>query len=353
MKLLLEATIDWNKVFNSIWNWCKTDGLKLLIALLVLFISWKIVNLIFKKLDNILKRKKTDKTLSKVFISLGRKVSKAFLLLMFISYIGIDTSSIVAAITAGAVTVGLALQGALSNLASGVLIIALRPFRVGDYIECDGKSGTVDEIGLFQTRLITSDNKVVIIPNSLAIDDAVVNYSLLKTRRVDITFSIAYENDFRKAKRIIYKEIEKTKLALEDPKPFVNINVHNSSSIDIVTRVWVKAEDYWNYYWLMMESVKFAFDKNNISIPYSQLDVHLKQENNENAIALEDDPFVKEEIIEYNKRKTAMYEAKAKREEEEAKELEKQESKDIVKILTNLNRKKKKTKKVEKEISNK
>ena len=341
MNLLLENNaIDWNNVLNSIWNWIITDGLKLLISIIILFISWKLVNLVFKKLDNILKSRKTDKTLSKVFISLGRKITKAFLILMFISYIGIDTSSIVAAVTAGAVTVGLALQGALSNLAAGVLVIALRPFRVGDFIECDGKSGTVDEIGLFQTRLITPDNKVVIIPNSLTIDDSVVNYSLLKTRRVDITFSIAYENDFRKAKRIIFNEIAKTKLALDQPAPFVNINVHNSSSIDIVTRVWVKAEDYWNYYWLMMESVKLAFDKNNISIPYSQLDVHLKQGNNESSIQ-EEDPLVKEEIIEYNKRKDAIYKAKQEREAEEQKELERQESKDIVKIIVNKAKKKK------------
>lgn len=338
MKLLI--AIDWNEVFSTIWNWCKSDGLKLLLSLLILFISWKVVNIIFKKLSLMLQKRKTDKTLSKVFISIGRKITKGFLLLMFISYIGIDTSSIVAAITAGAVTVGLALQGALSNLASGVLIITLRPFRVGDFIDCDGKSGTVDEIGLFQTRLVTSDNKVIIIPNSSAIDGSVVNYSLLKTRRVDITFSIAYENDFRKAKRIIFKEIEKTKLALSEPAPFVNISTHNSSSIDIVTRVWVKSEDYWNYYWLMMESVKLAFDKNNISIPYSQLDVHLKQ-NETNVVALENDPLVQEEIIEYNKRKNAIYKAKEERELLEAEELEKQENRDIVKLIVNKAKKKK------------
>lgn len=345
MWTMLEVNIDWAQVWNTVWNWCKTDGLKLVVSLVVLFIAWKIVNVIFKKLAKFLEKRKTDKTLTKVGISLGRKIIKAFLLLMFISYIGIDTSSIVAAITAGAVTVGLALQGALSNLASGVLIIILRPFRVGDFIECDGQSGTVDEIGLFQTRLITGDNKVVIIPNSCAIDDAVINYSLKNTRRVDMVFSIAYENDFRKAKRIIANEIKKTKLTLEDPAPFINITAHSASSIDITARAWVKSEDYWNYYWMMMESVKLAFDKNGISIPYSQMDIHMIDNSTLPNPNLENDPLVLEEIEAHKKRLQSIYEAKAQREKELQEEIERQEKKDIVKVLAKKRKQKSQNKK--------
>ena len=340
MKNLL--AVNWNSVLNAIWNWVKTDGIKLVLALIVLFVCFKLTNLIFKKLSKSLEKRKSDKTLSKVFVSLGRKVVKIFLVIIFISYIGIDTSSIVGAITAGAVTVGLALQGALSNLAAGVLIIILRPFRVGDFIDCAGESGTVDEIGLFQTKLITGDNKIIIIPNSSALNGVVVNYSIKDTRRVDMEFSIAYENDFRKAKAIIFEEIEKTKLALNEPAPFVNIKTHNASSIDIVVRVWTNAADYWNFYWMMMESIKLAFDKNGISIPYAQMDIHMKDDSKLPSPIDEKDAYVKAEIEHYHERRQAMYDAKQKREEELQAELEEKENKNIVKYLTKKAKKNKK-----------
>ncbi|MBE5746458.1 MAG: mechanosensitive ion channel [Clostridiales bacterium] len=342
MKNLL--AINWNGIVSTLWNWIKTDGIKLVLALIVLFMCFKLTNLIFKKINKSLEKRKTDKTLSKVFVSIGRKVVKAFLLIIFISYVGIDTSSIVGAITAGAVTVGLALQGTLSNLAAGVLIIVLRSFRVGDFIDCSGESGTVDEIGLFQTKLITTDNKTVIIPNSNALNGVVVNYSLKDTRRVDMEFSIAYENDFRKAKAIIYEEIEKTKLALNEPNPFVNIKTHNSSSIDIVVRVWVKSADYWNFYWMMMESIKLAFDKNGISIPYTQMDVHMKDDSKLPNPIDEQDDYVKEEIEHYHLRRQAMYDSKKQREEELAEEQEKKANKNIVKYLSKKAKQKKNSK---------
>ncbi len=332
MKNLL--AVNWNDVISDIWNWVKTDGLKLVLALIVLFICFKLTNLIFKRINKSLEKRKSDKTLTKVFVSIGRKVVKLFLLIIFISYVGIDTSSIVGAITAGAVTVGLALQGALSNLAAGVLIIVLRPFRVGDYIDCSGESGTVEDIGLFQIKLITTDNKTVIIPNSNALNGVVINYSLKDTRRVDMEFSIAYENDFRKAKAIIFEEIEKTKLALNEPLPFVNIKTHNSSSIDIVVRVWVKSADYWNFYWMMLESIKLAFDKNGISIPYTQMDIHMKDDTKLPNPIDEQDAYVKEEIEHYHTRRQAMYDSIKQREAELAEEQEKKENKNIVKYLS-------------------
>lgn len=333
--------INWNKIVSTVWNWIKTDGIKLVLALIVLFVCFKITNFIFKKINKSLEKRKADKTLSKVFVSLGRKVVKAFLLIIFISYVGIDTSSIVGAITAGAVTVGLALQGALSNLAAGVLIIILRPFRVGDFIDCSGESGTVEDIGLFQTKLKTGDNKVIIIPNSNALNDVVVNYSVKDTRRVDMEFSIAYENDFRKAKAIIFEEIEKTKLALNDPAPFVNIKTHNASSIDIVVRVWTNSADYWNFYWMMMESIKLAFDKNGISIPYAQMDVHMIDDKKLPNPIDEKDSYVKTEIEHYHERRQAMYDAKKQREDELAEELEKKENRNIVTYLSKKAKKKK------------
>ena len=337
--------IDWANVWDTIWHWCTTDGIKLVVALIVLWISFKIVNFIFKKIAKTLEKRKADKTLSRTLVSISRKVVKFFLLLMFVGYIGIDTSSVVAAITAGAVTVGLALQGALSNLASGVLIICLRPFRVGDFIECAGLKGTVEEIGLFQTRMVSTDNKVLIVSNTNAINSAIVNYSMKDTRRVDMVFSIAYEEDFRKAKNIIREEIGKTGLALPDPEPFVNIKEHNTSSIDIEVRTWVKSDDYWDFYWAMLEDVKMAFDKNDISIPYNQLDVHLKDKESEKLQLEDDDKYVKAEIEHYKHTLSDKAVARKRRLAAEAAEKERLENKNIVKAL--IKKTKKKTEKAE------
>ena len=332
--LLAGEGIDWNQVWNSIIGWLKTDGLKILIALVVLWLCFKITNFVFWRISARFEKRKADKTLSRVIVSVGRKVVKLFLILMFISYVGIDTSSIVAAIAASAVAVGLALQGALSNLAAGVLIICLRPFRIGDYIECAGANGTVEDIGLFQTRLVTPDNKVVIVPNSSAISSNVTNYSIKKIRRVELIFSIAYENDFRKAKYLIEKEVEKTKLTVPEKPIFVNIKEHNTSSIDIVMRAWVKSPDYWDFYWMMLESVKLAFDKNGITIPYSQMDVHIKDDAKLPSPVEEDDEMVKAQIEKYHESREQIYENREKRLKQEKEDEEFQErKKDPVKYL--------------------
>ena len=340
--------IDWVKVWDSVWHWCIHDGLKLIAALIVLWITFKITNFIFKRIYRRLEKKKADKTLSRTLVSVGRKIVKFFLIMMFVAYIGIDTSSIIAAVTAGAVTVGLALQGALSNLASGVLIICLRPFRVGDFIECAGMTGTVEDIGLFQTRLVSTDNKVLIVGNSSAINSAIVNYSMKDTRRVDMVFSIAYENDFRKAKNIIREEIEKSGYALKDPAPFVNIKEHGSSSIDLIVRTWVKSPDYWDFYWSMQEDVKMAFDKNGITIPYTQMDVHLKDKADEQLKLEDDDPYVRAEIETYKQTVASKSSARTKRIATEKAEKEKQANKGLFKKIAKVTTKKKDKKKEEK-----
>ncbi len=338
--------VDWAQVWDSVWHWCIHDGIKLILALIVLWLTFKITNFIFKRIYRRLEKKKADKTLSRTFVSVGRKVVKFFLLMMFVAYIGIDTSSIIAAVTAGAVTVGLALQGALSNLASGVLIIVLRPFRVGDFIECAGATGTVEDIGLFQTRIVSVDNKVLIVGNSSAVNSTIVNYSMKDTRRVDMVFSIAYENDFRKAKNIIREEIEKSVYALKDPAPFVNIKEHGSSSIDLVVRTWVKSPDYWDFYWSMMEDVKMAFDKNGITIPYSQIDVHMKEKADEQLKLEDDNPYVQAEIAAYKQNVASKSSARTKRIATEKAEKERQENKSLFKKIAKVAKKKENKNKV-------
>lgn len=287
-------------IWDTIVNWCTTTGLqiltKLIVALLIWWISFKIINAIFRKIEKKMANKDVDRTIKETLISYSRKALKFLVVIVIITYLGVEMSSIVALITTVGVTVGLALQGSLSNFAGGVVILVMRPFRLGDFVEYDGVSGTVEKIQLFYTTIVTGDNKVIVIPNSKSGSSTIVNYSIKKERRLDLTFSIAYENDFRKAKRIINRYIEQNDMIIQDKGVTVRIASHSASAIDIVCRVWVKSSDYWDLKFDMLEQIKLDFDANGISIPYNQLDVHIKDDKNlPNPIDL-DDELVREEI---------------------------------------------------------
>ena len=173
---------------------------------------------------------------------------------------------------------GLALNGALSNLAGGVLIILTRPFRVDDFIDAQGYSGTVEDIHITCTKLRTPDNKVVYVPNGALSSGTIVNYSEKDTRRVDFTFSIGYGDDFEKAKNTVMNILSSHELVLDDPAPMVRVSEHGASSINLVARGWVKSSDYWTVNFDVIEAVKAAFDKEGIEIPFNQLDVHVKND---------------------------------------------------------------------------
>jgi small conductance mechanosensitive channel len=269
---------DWSALWQSIVNWLTTVGIKIVVGLILVWVSFKIINKVSRKLEKkLIKDPKVDVTIASFLEPMVRKVLKFFILICFIGYIGIETSSIVAAIASAGLTVGLALQGALSNLAGGFIILLMRPFRIGDYITTCGESGTVESIQIFYTTLVTPDNKVIMVPNGKVADGSITNVSVKSTRRVDLTFSISYESDFNKAKELIRECIDKTGLALDDPQPFINVSAHSSSSIDIVTRVWVKSSNYWGLYFKLLEDVKTSFDNNGIEIPYSKVDVNIKK----------------------------------------------------------------------------
>jgi small conductance mechanosensitive channel len=184
---------------------------------------------------------------------------------------GVEMTTFVAVIGAAGLAVGLALQGSLSNLAGGVLIIALRPFKVGDYVEGASQSGTVTEIGLFYTHLTTPDNKAVIIPNSNMANSSLVNYGVFPTRRVDLDFSVSYNSQIKLVKEVIMEVVSKNVMIMKDPEPFIRLARHGASSLDFKLRVWVKSEDYWDVYFTLIEDVKEAFDFAGIEIPYPHL----------------------------------------------------------------------------------
>ena len=272
------ATEVWSGLFSIVLEWCMNVGVKILIALVIMFISFKIISKIARKVEKLGDKPNHDKTIMKVLayiISIGGKCLVAVCL---IGYLGIDTSGLTALIASLGVCIGLAVNGAVGNIAGGVLLIITRPFKVDDFIEAQGTSGTVTDIHMTYTRIITPDNKVVYLPNGALSSGNIINYSENDTRRVDLTFSIAYENNFEDAKAIITEVCNAHALILKDKGITVRVSAHNQSSIDIGTKVWVNRADYWTVYFDLLEAVKNEFDAKGISIPYNQLDVHVKNQ---------------------------------------------------------------------------
>lgn len=262
-------------IISKILTWCLTSGVKIVIGLIGLFILFKIINFIAKKVKNNLEKRKHDRTITNVIYHAIKKGLKAILFILFLGYVGIDTAGIGSIIASCAVAVGLALQGSLANLAGWFIIIVMRPIRLGDYVSCQGCEGTVEDINLFYTYINTVDNKVIMIPNGSLSNGNITNYSIKKTRRVDQVFQISYVDDVNKAINVIKDVISKHEKILKDPEAFVRMSNLDSSSINISSKVWVKQEDYWTVYFDLLQQVKEAFDENNITVPYNQLDVHI------------------------------------------------------------------------------
>ena len=270
----------WSAVLNTVVGWCLNTGVKIIISLLILFISFRIINVTSRRISNKLKNnEKYDKTIVKTLTYLGKIATKILIVICIVGYLGIDTSGLTALVTSLGVCAGLAVNGALSNLAGGVIILFTRPFKVDDYIEipADEISGTVEDIQIVCTKLRTPDNKVIYVPNGTLSNSNIINYSEKETRRVDFNFSIAYENDFEKAKSIISEVCTNHPMVLDTPVPTIRVSEHGTNGVVVTTRVWVNNSDYWTVKFDILEAVKTAFDEGEITIPYSQLDVHVKK----------------------------------------------------------------------------
>ncbi|MBQ8414722.1 MAG: mechanosensitive ion channel [Clostridia bacterium] len=272
----------WSTVFNTILSWCLNTGIKIVISIIILIVGLRIINVLARNIQKrIQNNDKYDKTIVKTLTYVGKIAAKILLFICIIGYLGIDTSGLTALVASLGVCVGLAVNGALSNLAGGVLILFTRPFKVDDYIEAmvdPAVSGTVEDIQIVCTKLRTPDNKVIYIPNGTLSNAHIVNYSEKELRRVDFSFSIAYDNDVEIAKAAILTVCDAHTLVLDDPAPFVRVSEYGQNSIDIVARVWVKSEDYWTVKFDILETVKKVFDESEITIPYNQLDVHIKKD---------------------------------------------------------------------------
>lgn len=271
-------SIDYlSKNFEKIVDTITTNSMKLLIGLLVLLIGFKVIKKIVNNFVLFLEKREIDITLIRFLESLiGTGLKVLLALTILVGYWGIELTGLTAILTSAGVAIGLALQGSLSNFAGGFIILLIRPFKVGDYIETGVYGGTVEQIGLFYTQLTTIDNKLILIPNGTLSNGSLINYSAKENRRVDMTFSVGYENDVIKVKNVLTDIINKNELILDDPEKFVGISAHGPSSVDFIIKVWCKTEDYWTIYFDLLEQVKIRFDEENISIPYPQMDVHFK-----------------------------------------------------------------------------
>ncbi len=242
-------------------------------ALLILIVGLIVIKYLLRFLTKLIGKSKMDPTVKPFLISTISIVLKILLIVAVVNQAGIGTSSVVAIIGASSLAIGLAFQGALSNLASGLILLFIKPIRVGDFVEVIGKTGTVTAIQFFATELLTVDNKVVFIPNSKVLGSELTNYSMMEKRRVDQVYGVDYDSDIDAVKRILREEIDALPEVLQDPEPFVALAEHADSSINFVTRVWVKTPDYWTVHFALLENVKKRFDKENINIPYPVIDL--------------------------------------------------------------------------------
>ncbi len=254
-------------------------GLQVVGAIATLIIGIWLAKIISKFVGNTLKKKEVDETLSKFLVSLVKIGLIAFVVISAAAQIGIQTASFVAVIGAAGLAIGFALQGSLSNLAAGVMLIIFKPIKVGDYINGGGAEGVVELVGIFVTTLVTLDNKVIYIPNATLTSGNIVNVTAKDTRRVDMVFGISYGDDIDKARSAINEVVNANSKILKEPKPDILVSELGDSSVNFNVRPWVNTTDYWDVYFNVTEKIKKKFDEQKISIPFPQRDVHMYQSN--------------------------------------------------------------------------
>lgn len=254
-------------------------GPRILAAIVILVAGLWIVKIISSFTGRVLNSSQTDPTLKSFLISMISIILKILVYITALTTLGIEMTSFIAILGAAGLAVGLALSGTLQNFAGGVMILFFKPFKVGDFIDAQGYMGTVKEIQIFVTILKTSDNKTIIIPNGPLSTGSLVNFSKEATRRVEWTFGIAYGDDLDKAYALLQRLIDEDERILKDPAPFMALGELADSSVDIKVRVWVNAADFWGVFFSMNEKVYKNFEKEGLSIPFPQRDVHLHQVN--------------------------------------------------------------------------
>jgi len=252
-------------------------GPKIIGAILIYIIGSLVIKKITGLLKNVMNKKHYDESLQKFLANLVSWALKIFLIIMVISTLGVETTSLAAVIAAAGLAVGLALQGSLSNFAGGVLLIIFKPYKIGDLIEAQGELGVVKEIEIFTTKMTTPENKLAIIPNGAMANGNIINYTAEGKMRVDTTIGVGYDEDIKKTKAVLMEVLTSNALVLKDPAPSVNVSELADSSVNFAVRPFCKPEHYWDVYFGTLENCKLALDKAGIEIPYPHaVEIHKK-----------------------------------------------------------------------------
>lgn len=264
-----------NSFLETINSYLGSTVVDVAFAIIALIVGLIIIGWLMKLIRRVLEPSKIDATLKPFLVSLAGIAMKVVLLISVFEMAGVKTMSFVAILGAASLAIGLAFQGALSNLAGGVLLLSLRPFHVGDFIEVTGQQGVVEAIHIFNTVLVTVDNKVVSVPNGAVASSTITNFTLKDKRRVDLVFGVGYDSNLREVAKIIEAVANGHDKVDKDPAPFVRLGNQGASSLDFTVRLWCNTSDYWDVYFDIIEQVTAKFNENNISIPFPQMDVHL------------------------------------------------------------------------------
>ena len=268
---------NWDSIVAMLSTTGVDFGIRVVTAIAIFYIGRLIVSLLTRGLHKLMEKQEVDKTLETFVCNLVRVALLAFVVVAAINSLGVQTASFIAVLGAAGLAVGLALQGSLSNFAAGVLIVMFRPYKVGDWIEAAGVSGSVLEVQILTTAMKTGDNKRVIVPNSQIMGSIITNYSAHDTRRVDLVVGVSYSDDLDKVRETLKSIVAADARILDDPAVTIAVSELADSSVNFVVRPWVRTADYWAVLFDLTETIKKRFDAEGISIPFPQRDVHIYQ----------------------------------------------------------------------------
>lgn len=278
----MTASITWGvikKYLESLMPDITAFLLTIVLAVVVYFIGSRIIKSVLKMNDRWAERREIDEGVEQFLHAFIKASLYVLLVFIILTLFGVTTASVVAVLGSAGLTMGLALQGSLSNFAGGVIILLMKPFKIGDYIieDTHKNEGVVEEISLFYTKLVTLDNRSVMIPNGTLANSSMTNVTTNGKRRIDLSIGVSYQADLKKVKEILFEVIEKESCCIKEEEHRVFVSELAASSIQMGVRAWVKTEDYWETRWRMIENIKYALDENQIAIPYPQMDVTLKK----------------------------------------------------------------------------
>lgn len=275
-----------NQIVSNLKQWTGEGALEklwehlpsIIIAALTLVLGFILAKAVAKLVVKGMRKRGMDPSVYRFVETIVKVMIMVVVVISALSSLGVNISSFIAALASVGVAIGLGLQNSVSQFASGIMIIFNKPFKKGDFVEIKGVSGSVNEINIMYTVLLSPDNKRIIMPNSDITSNHIINYSAEENRRCDLTFSISYADDISKAKSIVLSQVSRLETVLNDPEPVVLVSAQEASSIQLTLRCWCLNDNYWDVYFSLQENIKLAFDENNISIPFNQLDVHVINE---------------------------------------------------------------------------